>query len=137
MCYRHGAPGIVRATKPARLLNRPHTYVIVASPPFWGSTATLGFLATSPATTTMCAAITGLGYHQGGGCESHWLLWDRRIMIVSGNGTDHPTLTTNWAAAYEVFTGNSSRGHGIMWGDATKPLRLDKSPPEIRQSKSL
>ena len=77
-------------TKLVRSVGRKPVYLIIAIPPFWGSSAIEGLLSTSPAVATMCH----LGTWQ---CEATWELIRAGLMTNENRwDADQP----DWDAAY-------------------------------------
>jgi len=97
------------------------TYLILLVPPFWGSSALEGLLSTSPSVSTMCH----LGKWQ---CEATWSLIDDGAFSEQDKWN---VDKTNWTQVYELF---ETRRY---FDDPTKPLLMDKSPPNLLKAESL
>jgi len=99
--------------------HRHHHYLIIFSPPDWGSTALEGLLSSSPHVDTMCKAKTWA-------CEETWLLIKHGLFEREERWNE---TKTNWTRAYEIY-------HQYAW-DNTKHFLMDKSPPNIAKVHSL
>ena len=111
---------VASVSQPPVKLDKP-LYLMVAVPPFWGSTALTGLLSTSPAIATMCSNTSWA-------CESteslvksgilhKWSVWAR-----SG---------TNWSDVYDFYNRSGT------WSNDSRPIRLDKNPPNIAKTREL
>ena len=105
-----------------RLPKKP-IYLIVAVPPFSGSSGLEGMLSTSPTISTMCAKSIWQ-------CEATSFLLDKNIF----ERTDRWKPDSNWTHIYEAYY---KMIPGTVWDDPHKPILMDKSPPNIAKSKGM
>jgi hypothetical protein len=123
-------PTFFRSTHPVPVNDHP-IYLVLLVPPGDGSSALEGLLSSSPAVSTMCN-------HCSWQCEATWSLCHQGIGGTGASPTYareilfpcdidkrwDPTLT-NWSAVYDAFWAED------FWDDPTKPLLMDKSPPNL------
>lgn len=98
-------------------------YLVLLVPPFWGSSGLEGFLSSSPAVSTMCR-------HCQWQCEATWNLCKDGAFPCNHQGEWDPAQT-NWTQVYDLY---ASKGY---FDDPTKPLLMDKSPPNMAKVESL
>lgn len=87
-------------------------------PPYWGSTALLSLIASSPRATTLCEAGTA-------NCEGTWLLIKAGLMQ---EGTRWDPELPDWSEAFRLFSS--------IWEEG-KQVRVEKSPPNIAKVAEL
>lgn len=96
-------------------------YLIVACPPYSGSSGLEGMLSTSPMLSTMCS----MGLWQ---CETTMLLDKLGITPEADRWLPNGT---NWTRAYAAF-------HRLpAWDNTSLPILMDKSPPNLAKTRSL
>ena len=99
-------------------------YLIIAVPAFQGSSGLEGLFSSSPSVSTMCAKSVWQ-------CEATATLM--REGVFTRANRYHPDAT-NWTRVYEVY---NSPDLGSIWNDPTRPILMDKSPPNLAKSKSM
>ena len=99
-------------------------YLIIAVPAFQGSSGLEGLFSSSPSVSTMCAKSVWQ-------CEATATLM--REGVFTRSSRYHPDAT-NWTHVYEVY---NSLELGSIWNDPTRPILMDKSPPNLAKSKSM
>lgn len=105
-----------------RLPKKP-IYLVVAVPPFSGSSGLEGMLSTSSAVSTMCSKSIWQ-------CEATSFLLDKGIF----ERTDRWKPQSNWTHIYEAYY---KMIPGSVWDDPRKPILMDKSPPNIAKSRGM
>ena len=108
--------------KPARR-TKP-IYLIIAVPAFQGSSGLEGLFSSSPSVSTMCAKSVWQ-------CEATATLMREEVFTRSSR---YNPDATNWTRVYEVY---NSAELGSIWNDPTRPILMDKSPPNLAKSKSM
>lgn len=96
-------------------------YLIIMVPEFMGSSALENLLASSPSVTTMCQKTKWQ-------CEPTWNLVNAGILVRDNRWQPD---SIDWYAAYEYYENIS------IWDDMTKPIRIEKAPPNIVKYKQL
>ena len=114
---------IFRATKTPARRTKP-IYLIIAVPAFQGSSGLEGLFSSSPSVSTMCAKSVWQ-------CEATATLMREGVFTRSSR---YLPSATNWTKVYNVY---NSRELGSIWNDPTRPILMDKSPPNLAKSKSL
>jgi len=99
-------------------------HLIVVVPPFQGSSGLEGLLSTSPTVSTMCAKSIWQ-------CEATATLLRENVFPRT---LRYDPAYTNWSRVYEVY---NSLELGSIWDDPTKPILMDKSPPNIVKTKGM
>ena len=99
-------------------------YLIIAVPAFQGSSGLEGLFSSSPSVSTMCAKSVWQ-------CEATATLM--REGVFTRSSRYHPSKT-NWTKVYNVY---NSLELGSIWNDPTRPILMDKSPPNLAKSKSM
>lgn len=107
----------------AGILKRP-IYLIVAVPPFSGSSGLEGLLSTSPAASTMCSKSIWQ-------CEATSFLLQQKLFDYKERWDPD---ATNWTRVYEVYY---KEVPGTVWDDPHKTILIDKSPPNLAKSKKM
>ena len=107
----------------AGIMTKP-VYLIVAVPPFSGSSGLEGLISTSPAASTMCSKSIWQ-------CEATSFLLQHKLFDYKDRW--NPTAT-NWTRVYEVYYKDVP---GTVWDDPHKTILVDKSPPNLAKSKGM
>ena len=107
----------------AGIMTKP-VYLIVAVPPFSGSSGLEGLLSTSPAASTMCSKSIWQ-------CEATSFLLQHKVFDYKDRW--NPTAT-NWTRVYETYYKDVP---GTVWDDPHKTILVDKSPPNLAKAKGM
>ena len=98
-------------------------YLVLLVPAYWGSSGLEGLLSSSPAVSTMCGHCTWQ-------CEATWSLCDDGAFECNHEAIWDPKQT-NWSQVYDLY---ATKGY---FDDPTKPLLMEKSPPNMAKVESL
>ena len=107
----------------AGIMTKP-VYLIVAVPPFSGSSGLEGLLSTSPAASTMCSKSIWQ-------CEATSFLLQHKVFDYKDRWNP---AATNWTRVYETYYKDVP---GTVWDDPHKTILVDKSPPNLAKSKGM
>jgi len=115
--------GPLHASKPVANRTKP-LYLFLFVPPFWGSTALLSLVASSPEVTTLCSS----GKWQ---CEGTWLLEDEG-MVSNVEGSElwkwKRNVPSNWTKALSTYE---------QYWKQDRVIKVEKSPPNLAKVQQI